>query len=166
MRKSVSRVSQKLPRPEELGSSGPLITIFNQQKDAKISASFMKKAVTAALAFHHVLCDEVAIHFVTNRRMCQMHGEFFDDPSPTDCMSFPYDQEQEGGYFFLGEIFVCPKQAQMHVDKHGGDLHNEILLYVVHGLLHLLGYDDMNVATRKVMRRQEKRLMKHLGLVL
>ena len=110
--------------------------------------------------------DEVSIYFVTTPEICRLHNEFFGDPSPTDCISFPFDQEKEGGYFLLGEVFVCPQAAIDFVMTQGEELnedcYRETSLYVVHGLLHLLGFDDIRGEDKMKMQQEENRLMKDL----
>lgn len=113
--------------------------------------------------------DEVSIHFVTNRKLCQLHEEFFNDPSPTDCISFPIDDAGNSEYRVLGEVFVCPKTAIEYAKKNEKDPYVETTLYVVHGLLHLLGYDDIDPKDRALMRKKERECIEHLrkeGLIL
>ena len=138
------------------------ISVFNSQKDLKIGVRSVRKAVQLSLEFHQIKCDEISLHFVTDRRMRLLHQQFFDDPSPTDCISFPYDQDGSSGYFFLGEIFVCPKTALLYVEVNGGDIYKEITLYAIHGILHLLGFDDIEGRKRKIMRSKENELMDYL----
>ncbi len=92
------------------------------------------------------------VHFVGKKKIAEIHSDFFNDPSPTDCITFPYKDPE-----FLGEVFVCPQVAKEYVEKHGGDLLSEITLYIVHGFLHLLGYDDQTDEDRQKMRRAEKK---------
>ncbi len=94
--------------------------------------------------------QEVAIYFVGTRKITQLHAEHFNDPTPTDCITFPFDDQ------LLGEIFVCPKAA---LDYNPKKPYEETTLYIIHGLLHLLGYDDIDSKKRARMRREEKRLM-------
>jgi len=101
---------------------------------------------------------EMAVHFVGKEKISRLHATHFDDPSPTDCITFPYDDPH-----FLGEIFVCPKVAEEYVKKHGGNIENEITLYVVHGFLHLIGYEDTTPKKRIIMREQEKKWMNLLA---
>lgn len=94
-----------------------------------------------------------------------MHKDFFQDSSPTDCISFPYDdsaEEDDQSYCFLGEVFVCPATAIEYVEKKGINVYEEVMLYIVHGLLHLLGFDDLEKSDRRKMRYQEKRAMEYL----
>jgi probable rRNA maturation factor len=139
------------------------ISVYNRQKDLKVSAVAVKKTVKQALEFHQINCDEIAIHLITDRAMRKLHEDFFNDPTPTDCISFPYDKDGSSGYFFLGEVFICPKTAFQYIAKKGsGDLYSEITLYLIHGILHLLGYDDINSNDLKVMRSKERELMSFL----
>lgn len=133
------------------------ISCYNQQRDLKISSVWVKKTVRRALEFHGVKTEEIAIHLITDRAMRKMHDRFFQDPSPTDCISFPYDET------FLGEVFVCPKIALEYVALNGGDPYNEVMLYIVHGILHLIGYDDIEKQDRSIMRAKEKELMGYLA---
>ena len=97
-----------------------------------------------------VECQEISIYFVSEKKITQLHADHFKDPTPTDCITFPLDND------FLGEIFVCPKAAILYNPKQP---YQETTLYVIHGLLHLLGYDDISSKERARMRREEKKLM-------
>ncbi len=83
-----------------------------------------------------------AIQFVLVDRatMARVHGDFLSDPTETDVITFPY-----------GEILVCPAVARDRVAEYGLKLEEEVLLYCLHGLLHLAGYDDKTPALAKEM---------------
>lgn len=104
--------------------------------------------------------DEVILHFVTKKKMGKIHEDFFSDPSPTDCMSFPIDSPKSKSKgkepHILGEIFVCPKVALEYAQEKNLDPYTETTLYIIHGLLHLIGYDDLDAKSRKKMRQMEK----------
>jgi probable rRNA maturation factor len=140
------------------------VSIYNSQKNLKVSAPSVKKVVAALLDFYHAPCDEIAVHFITNRAMCKLHAQFFNDPAPTDCISFPYGKDGSG-HFFLGEVFVCPATAHTYVQNHGGEVYLETTLYLTHGILHLLGYDDIKEKDRKLMKLEEARAMSHLNQI-
>jgi probable rRNA maturation factor len=138
------------------------VTVTNTQKRFPINASSIEAIVKEVLRTEGLVCNEVAIHFVGTRKICSLHAKYFDDPSVTDCISFPIDNEDETSYIVLGEVFVCPETAYHYVKTHGGVLHEEIILYCVHGLLHLFGYDDLTEADCKVMREKERFHMQNL----
>lgn len=142
------------------------VLVFDQQTDLTIDHASVKPVVEFTLAEEKQKTDEVAIYFVSTEEICRLHQEFFDDPSPTDCISFPLDKAQGVGYHVLGEVFVCPQTAVEYVLKSGEEKsenpYAEMTLYVVHGLLHLLGYDDVKDSDREKMRAAEARIMEPL----
>lgn len=125
----------------------------------------MTTLVQEVVACERLSFDEAAVHFIGQKAMKSLHGRFFNDFSLTDCISFPMmDATLSGkGYRFLGEVFVCPEVALAYARKTKGDPAFEITLYVVHGLLHLMGYDDIKEKDRMRMRAAEERQMRHLS---
>lgn len=148
-----------------------LVLLSDRQKDLPLKHEKLKLQALVELVMkgERTSCDEMAIHFISAPQMCKMHKKFFQDPSLTDCISFPMDQEVQGGFCYLGDVFVCPKQAELYAEEHGLDPYKETTLYVIHGLLHLLGYDDIDPVDRTRMKKQEQKYMKLVekaGLVL
>lgn len=126
----------------------------------RIDASFWRHVLQVLLDRFGIDTDEIGLYFVTKKRIASLHQEFFNDPSPTDCISFPVDgTNQKMGYHVFGEIFVCPEVALEYAKSHGSNAQSELLRYVIHGFLHILGYDDQTAAERQRMRRQERALM-------
>lgn len=139
------------------------VTINNTQKNMKLSLPAVRVAVQEFLLFENVYCDEVIINFVTTKKICQLHEEYFQDPTTTDCISFPLDNEpDETGHCVLGELFVCPQTAIDYALEHNTNPYEECLLYIIHGLLHLIGFDDLEPSDRRKMRRKEQIHMKNL----
>lgn len=97
--------------------------------------------------------SEVGVYLVPVLEISELHDKFFNDPTPTDCISFPVDEE------YLGEVFVCPQVAIDYAKKRKLNPYEELSLYVIHGLLHCFGYDDIEPADRRVMRKKEKSCM-------
>ncbi len=143
------------------------IVIKNRQRDFKISSRELKKGLAAFLLSKKVLCAEVIVHYVSEKTICQIHKQFFADDSPTDCISLPIDSPDDNSPFsILGEVFVCPKVALDYATEHNSDPNKETLLYTLHGLLHLLGYDDQTAHDRKIMRQEEGKAMKFLASII
>jgi probable rRNA maturation factor len=134
------------------------ICIADLQKDLPLTHEKKKleRIVKATLEFLKQNFDEVSITFVSAQEMKKLHKQFFNDASLTDCISQPMDDANDTGYKVLGEIFVCPKAAINYAAQDDEDPYRETTLYVVHGLLHLLGYDDIKEGDRKKMRAKEK----------
>jgi probable rRNA maturation factor len=138
------------------------VLVYQRQKDLVISASQVKKIVTHLLTRTKKSCHEVVFSFVGKREISGLHATYFNDPTPTDCVTFPCDAPGEGGYTFLGEAYICPAVAIEYSQARNSDPYREATLYIVHTLLHLLGYDDIMKEDRKRMRQAERRWMTFL----
>jgi probable rRNA maturation factor len=126
-----------------------------------------RKALAAAVAvldLHAVKfrggcpAGELSIAFMGDKELAGLHGRFLGDPAPTDVITFEGDPA--GGT--AGEICVSADAAVRQVGRSERKLSGEILLYVVHGWLHLAGYDDLRPAAKRVMRRAESRALRIL----
>lgn len=90
---------------------------------------------------------DVAVVFVDEAAMEQLHVQWMGESGPTDVLSFPIDELRPGrdgevsAEGILGDIVVCPSVAQKQADTAGHSLQHEIQMLTVHGLLHLLGFD-------------------------
>ncbi|MFZ4099948.1 MAG: rRNA maturation RNase YbeY [Chlamydiia bacterium] len=131
------------------------ISIFDNQTDIPLGHPAIDELVALVVEGEAQHVDEVAVHFVTKEASGVLHDRYFQDPSPTDCMSFPMDGPLEQPRV-LGEVFVCPQVAREFVLAGGTlPLDEEIALYIIHGLLHLFGYDDIEEQDVARMRQQE-----------
>ena len=136
------------------------IEIHNHQNSLEITTESTRDVVSSVLDNESIYSDFVSVHFVDTLTLSNLHADYFDDPSPTDCITFPVDAPgDKSSYHVLGELFVCPETALTYSKEHNKDPYEEATLYVVHGLLHLLGYDDIEEEECKKMRSAETRLM-------
>lgn len=102
---------------------------------------------------------ELSIAFLTDKALARIHEDFLNDPSTTDVVTF----EGNASLGSAGEICVSVDTAVSYADRHDNDFSDELTLYVVHGWLHLAGYDDLKPAKKRLMRAAEKRAMKVLS---
>jgi probable rRNA maturation factor len=138
------------------------VNVSNRQKSLSLDTKSVQTVTKAALQLANKRYDEVSLHFIEEEEICKLHDEYFDDPSPTDCISFPIDDDTDFGYLVLGDIFISPKAAIEFSSENNSNPYEELTLYLVHGLLHLLGKDDQTEAQRQEMRTLEKIYMDHL----
>jgi len=138
-----------------------IVTINNEQDDLTFDTSSLPTIVEEVVRHEGQSADEVSLHFVDEATICTLHQKYFHDPSFTDCISFPMHQEGASRRI-LGDIFVCPLAAVSYAETSGGDPYEEVLLYVIHGLLHLMGYDDIGDKESQEMRQAETRHLDHL----
>lgn len=95
---------------------------------------------------------ELSIAFVDDATIAQIHADFMGDPTPTDVITFPADTEMESA----GEIIVSVDHARQRASELGEPFSRELALYLIHGWLHLAGYDDCCDAERTKMRTAEQ----------
>jgi len=140
------------------------IGFYNAQDALAVSKDFLFLVTKNLLRFKQIRTDEVIFHFVDKIAISHLHQKFFGDSSPTDCISFPMDHPDEDGrgYHILGEVFVCPQMAVEYAKEHGILPYEELCVYIIHGFLHLLGYEDQDPVSKKIMRIEEKRCIDYL----
>ncbi|MBP9223664.1 MAG: rRNA maturation RNase YbeY [Verrucomicrobiales bacterium] len=93
--------------------------------------------------------DEVEISLVSDESIAEVHGEFMDDPTPTDVITFHH-----------GEILVSVDTAEREAATHGNSVAEELLLYMIHGLLHLNGHTDGIEPDRTLMHREQETILR------
>ena len=108
---------------------------------------------------------ELAIMFVDESAMEQLHVQWMDEPGPTDVLSFPMDELRPGTAEsptpagLLGDIVVCPTVAARQALTAGHTADEEMLLLTTHGILHLLGYDHAEPDEEREMFALQRRLL-------
>ncbi|HSI07196.1 MAG: rRNA maturation RNase YbeY [Rariglobus sp.] len=98
---------------------------------------------------------ELSLAFMTDAKLAKLHGDFLDDPTTTDVITF----EGQPEFGVAGEICVSADTAAAYSKSNDKDFSEELTLYVVHGWLHLAGYDDLQPAKKRKMRAAEARAM-------
>jgi probable rRNA maturation factor len=91
---------------------------------------------------------EISVVLISDRRMTQLHRRFLHEPGPTDVITFQH-----------GEIFVSTDTARRQARRFGTSLEHELRLYIVHGLLHLHGFDDRDARSAAEMKRVQEKLL-------
>lgn len=100
----------------------------------------------------------LSVAFVTNAVIAEVHATFMDDPTSTDVITFPGDEQEEAG-----EICISVDYAQRAALRFHSTLEHELNLYLVHGWLHLAGLDDRTLHDKRRMRSGERELLAYLA---
>jgi len=95
---------------------------------------------------------DINVILVSDKRIAQIHRQFMNEPGPTDVITFQH-----------GEIVVSVETAKRQARQFGTTLEHELRLYVVHGLLHLHGFDDKTASGAAEMKRVQERLVRSLS---
>ena len=131
---------------------------INNESGVEIDEQVIQRLSVFALDQMHVHPDaELAIVFVDEAAMEQLHVQWMDEPGPTDVLSFPMDELRPGREEaptpagLLGDIVVCPQVAVAQAETAGHSPIEEMLLLTTHGILHLLGFDHAEPDEEKEM---------------
>jgi len=115
------------------------------------------------IAGHMGLCGgRVSVLLIDDAQMTRLHERYKNISSTTDVLTF--DLRDDPSEQMDGDLAICVDEARRQGVARGHDTRLEILLYAVHGMLHLMGYDDQGPVEAKLMHRQEDKLLKAIGL--
>jgi probable rRNA maturation factor len=136
----------------------PKISVRNLQRKLSVDAvgleKFARKAIELCLRVPHkkkaglVQLPEISILIVSDSRMASLHRQFMNESGATDVITFQH-----------GEIFISAETARRNARRFGNALTRELRLYVVHGLLHLHGFDDRDKASARKMEIVQRRIL-------
>ena len=145
----------------EARSDLPRMSVRNLQRAVRVNVGALQESAANALR----LClnvrskkptalstlREIHVLLVSDRRMAALHRRFLDQAGPTDVITFEH-----------GEIFIGAETARRHGKQFGNPFFRELQLCVVHGLLHLHGFDDRSEREARRMRAIQEKILKKL----
>ena len=107
---------------------------------------------------------EVSISFVENDEIKALNREYRGVDKETDVLSFPMDDEFQISTPLLGDIIISMEKANEQATIYGHTIEREIGYLIAHSMFHLMGYDHLIDAEKKIMREKEKQVMKNLKI--
>ena len=107
--------------------------------------------------------ETLSFVLVGDDTMSRLHAQFLNIAGPTDVLTFELDHDAKGNVT-NGEIIVCVPEARRQSKQHGTRIEHELLLYCLHGILHLIGYDDLDEASHRRMHAAEDRILTAIGI--
>jgi probable rRNA maturation factor len=137
------------------------IVISNRQRTRKLDAKQIRQ-----------LCDwiagdglgfdefELGVHFVGAKRMAEVHQQFMNIPGSTDVITFDHGSKRPLKIY--GEIFISVEDAIAQAREFRTTWQEEVARYLIHGVLHLAGCDDMTPPKRKQMKRIENQTLRRM----
>ncbi len=141
--------------------------VLNRQKRLRIRRTGLTNFVARLKRELKIGRREVTVCFVDNREIARLNRRYRGKSKPTDVLSFPASVETRNGSpapdgTFLGDIAISPEVARDNAKKLGRTLDGELRVLILHGMLHLIGYD--HESDGGTMERKELRLRNKLGL--
>ncbi len=134
------------------------LRIFNHTK-RKLRKANIHKVVGEITRTLHLKINDLEINFVDEKLIHDINKKYLQHDYSTDIITFNYSEDNS---ILEGEIFISVDDAQKNAKKFKVLLENEILRLLVHGILHMIGYDDIEPNDRRRMKRVENRLVKEL----
>lgn len=139
------------------------IDISDERPTGAIDHRRLKRAVRQVLADAGIHTAEISIAVVNDARMQELNRQYLAHDHPTDVLSFVLERD-ERAKSLDGEIIISADYAAREAVRYGWTAADELLLYVIHGVLHLVGHDDIAPSGRKAMRAAETKYLGQFGL--
>jgi probable rRNA maturation factor len=147
--------------------------VENRQSTVRVSVPPLQKFLVDLKTELQLESARVAVCLVSDTEMARLNKTFRKDAGATDVLSFPAKAGRKllrfrrrkmviRGGSFLGDIAISPQTARRYAKQNGRALQNELRVLVLHGFLHLLGYD--HETDHGAMNRLEERLRRRLGI--
>jgi probable rRNA maturation factor len=141
--------------------------VSDRQSLLRVSARGLERLVRSALIAEGVEQAEIGVILVDDRRIAAVHRRWLGLAGPTDVITFDLSAGTAGpprAGVLAGDIVVSTETARRMARAVGWTPRQELAYYIVHGVLHLTGYDDHTPADRRQMRARERAVMKACGL--
>ena len=146
--------------------ASPVVVAVDEQDELVVDLDRWSTLAQAALEYEGVPTGELNLLFVETDSIRELNREHMGKDRPTDVLSFPLDDDDGlPGETLLGDVVVCPAVAAANAPEHDGQGHHrgsvedEIALLVVHGVLHVLGYDHINDDEAEEMEALEQTVL-------
>jgi probable rRNA maturation factor len=145
-----------------LRMTAPVVSVCNLQRKVPVNVrglqNFAARAKQRCLQLHKQKetdlrrLNEIFVWLISDRRMSSLHRKFMHQTGPTDVLTFQH-----------GEIFISVETARRNARAFGTSLADELRLYVVHGLLHLQGFDDQTQTGARRMKKMQETILRDCG---
>lgn len=136
------------------------VSVASPQELIALEYQRLKECARTVLAGEGIQEAKVTLAFVDDATIAGLNQRFLQHEGPTDVITFPYGR----GKKLEGEVVIGVEVAQREAADRGHDVHTELCLYVIHGALHLCGYDDRTRRDAAAMRTKERAYLKQLHL--
>jgi probable rRNA maturation factor len=141
-----------------------MVEVVNRQRKVKIDCKRWRSFSEKALPFLPVTAQDLTVAFVSDRKMSELNRAWRKKVGTTDVLSFPAQTEEfeETGTTNLGDVVISLEQAQRQAKENGLRLNDEVAQLILHGMIHLCGYD--HDTDDGEMNRLELRLRRKLKI--
>jgi len=140
-----------------------VLSFRNRQQTKRINRPLLRRVTLFLLRELGVRQYELCFHLVDAEEMARVNEQFLQHTGSTDVITFDHSESpQPHSPVLRGEAFISISDAVAQAKEFRTTWQSELARYVVHALLHLRGYDDLEPKLRREMKREENRLLKRL----
>ena len=133
------------------------MAIWSSQKAVRVPRKRIAELIAFIAAREGVSISDVDVAVVDGRRMAALNRRYLGSAAATDVLSFDLSQDRRGP--ISAQVVVSGPAAARRARRGGLGVQRELLLYVAHGLLHLMGYDDKDPRSRARMSARQEELL-------
>ena len=138
------------------------IAVASPQETVAVDRGLMRQVARSVLEGEGIAEYEISLAFVDNTTIHTLNKRYLNHDEPTDVLSFPLSEP--AARKLAGELVIGAEVGLAQATERGHDVQAELALYVIHGLLHLCGYDDVEPEDAAKMRERERHYLGLLGL--
>jgi len=141
-----------------------VIHVISHLRPIPLPRNVLERAATAALA-HHAAQGDLTLVLTDDVQIRQLNRDYLGNDAPTDVLAFPASEtDPQTGAPYLGDVLISIPRAEEQARAAHHSLQEEAQVLVVHGVLHLLGYDHANPPEKTRMWKVQTQILTRLGL--
>lgn len=129
--------------------------------DVDIDYKWLENHTVDSLRFLQKADYEVSVRVVCDAEMSEFHSKHSGVEGTTDVLTFDHGSDEQS---VCADLVICFDVAMRESKKRNHPVQNELLLYIVHGILHCIGFDDRNEEDHKQMHQEEDRVLEGIGV--
>jgi len=165
-------------------SAAYTLAISARQAHVRVDTAYVRKVTRTVLAAERIAAAQISVALADDATVRRVNRDFLGHDYDTDVLSFLFEsspvapsrqpkkrdasevgEPRGAGRCIDGEVLVSAEMAVPMAARFGWSARDELTLYLVHGLLHLCGYDDLSPAERRLMRQRERAILAQLKIV-
>lgn len=139
-----------------------MLTLCNRQRVRRLNLPLLRRLIRELLFDYEELSADLGVFFVASDEIARLNERYLAHAGSTDVITFDYAEPGDRTHLH-GEVFICVEEAVIQAKRYRTTCQAEVVRYIIHGVLHLLGFDDSVPAARHRMKVEEDRALARLG---
>ena len=137
------------------------LTVYSQ--NSSINKRAVHSLITSLKEEYQFEITSLSISFIKSSELLKINREYLGHDYETDIITFNYSKKKK---IIDGEILISFEEAKQNAKKYNVSFEKELMRLVIHGVLHLLRFDDKNAISKKIMKKEENKLINRFNFTL